>query len=123
MSTIVAYFAIIILSLGVLLLIAPALILDYIRDKADVTGFRVTAVSLRVILGAVLLVLADASRFPLLITLLGALSLVSGIALALLPRNTFVRMIRTLTDMPSALARIGGIGAAVLGWFMIYAVL
>ena len=123
MTTLIAYFAAALLMLGLLLLVAPGLLLDYFRVKVEATGIRIVAVSLRVILGVILLLLADESRFPFIITLLGTFSLVSGIVLAFLPRHAFIYLINRFTGMNAMASRAVGLGALALSWFLVYALL
>ena len=124
MTTIIAFSVLALCVLGLILLVSPALLLDYIRAQMGVPGFRVFAVLVRLLLGVALIVLAAESRYPTLILVIGTLSLVAGIVLAVLPRAAFLSLFTRLIDMMGpAGARLGGVLLFPLAWFLVYALL
>ena len=81
------------------------------------------AVLTRLLLGTALILVAAESRFPLVLTVLGWLSIIAAVVLALIGRKGMQRMMRWFIDKTSqAVTRAWLLLAAVFGAFLIYAV-
>jgi hypothetical protein len=107
---------------GIVMLIRPSLLLNTMSRYASNTWLQVLAVVARLVLGVALLGYAELSRFPHVLQVLGWLAIAAAIFLAVLPRDTFQRMIVRVLDLFSPYFRPGGIVAAAAGMFLMYSV-
>ena len=120
-TPIILLFAALVLLTGTVLAARPAPLLGWMRDHADAPWLHALAVSVRLLLGVLLIVAADASRLPLVVAVLGWITLFAGIGLAAIGRDRFRRFVTWALGMPDAAVRTGGVLAALFGAFLIYA--
>jgi hypothetical protein len=108
---------------GLILIVQPSAILQYIQTQSGSTGFKWFAVAIRAVIGVAFILVAGASRFPTLITVIGGLALAAALFLAVIPKESFAALISRMAGMNFLLARIGGVATILAGWFIAYAVL
>ena len=84
---------------------------------------QIIAVTLRLLLGVLFITQSDNSRYPLVIEILGWLSLAAALLFAVMGRNNFRRIISWALSMDKAYARTGGAVAVCFGAFLVYAFL
>lgn len=121
MTLLVISFGILIALTGTVLLIKPQLIFGLLEDRIERIELQLAAVSVRFILGALLIYLADLSNFPRAIEILGWLSLTAAILLALIGRQGFIALMRWALGLVDSVGRLGGAIALPFGTFLIYA--
>ncbi len=108
---------------GIAISIKPDAIFGFIGARSESLGVHVLAIVVRLVLGAALLSYSAASKFPLTFQVLGWLTLVAAIIMALLGRTRFKTLIAWAVRVPSLYKRIGGFIAMLFGGFLFYAVL
>ena len=108
MMTIIALFLAGVSILGLLLLIAPAILLDPLHDVAGKPAVRLVAVALRAVLGVAFILVAEETRYPNLITIIGALALVAALVIAVMPKESFADLMSWASDFSPWAARLGG---------------
>lgn len=123
MLTLIAFFLAGISMAGLLLLIAPSLVLDSLHDIARNPAIRFFAVVLRAVVGIAFILVAAETRFPTLITFIGALALVAAIVIAVIPKDSFADLMSWASDFPSWAARLGGGSVFFVVWFLAWAIL
>ncbi len=123
MNTLIAYFAVIVFITGVINLVNPSILLDYVRQLADKPGMQVVSVGVRLILGIALILVADDSKFPVVILFIGLMALAAAVIFTVIGRENFAQLMTRLTRMSSGLARFGGAMSILLAGFLVYAVL
>ncbi|MDP6654155.1 MAG: hypothetical protein QGF90_18925 [Gammaproteobacteria bacterium] len=123
MTTLIAYMAVALATAGLILIVQPSAILQYIQTQSGSTGFKWFAVAIRAVIGVAFILVAGASRFPTLITVIGGLALAAALFLAVIPKESFAALISRMAGMNFLLARIGGVATILAGWFIAYAVL
>ena len=106
---------------GVTLIIKPGWVFDHLRRNLEHPGFHALAVTARLLLGVLLIFQADLSRHPLAIEILGWISLLAALSLALMGRRNFIRLVSWTLDTLAPYSRIGGALAAAFGAFLVYA--
>jgi len=79
------------------------------------------AVTVRLIIGALLIAQASLSKFPLVIEILGWLSIVASMTFAVMGRHNFKRLMSWALSLLKPFGRVGGAFAAIFGAFLIYA--
>ena len=121
MTVIIILFGLMTCLAGVIIIYNPEIIFGVIRDNLDKPGLQVAAVVLRLVLGILLVEYAAVSRFPLIIEVLGWLSIVAALTFMLIGRSNFLRLMNWALSLLKPYGRIGGVFAAGFGAFLIYA--
>ncbi|MET0070123.1 MAG: hypothetical protein ABW096_08775 [Candidatus Thiodiazotropha sp.] len=121
MTYIIILFGLLILVAGIIILINPEAMFGLVRDTSDKLSLHVLAVALRLILGILLVSESESSRFPIIIEILGWLSIIAAVALALIGRNNFKRLMSWALSSLKPYGRIGGALASAFGAFIVYA--
>jgi uncharacterized BrkB/YihY/UPF0761 family membrane protein len=108
--------------MGFVILINPNVIYYLLRDNSDSIGLHIIAVLVRVIIGGLLILYSDQSKFPDLLETLGIITLVAGIVLGVMGRTRFKRLMAWAITWFMPYGRIGGCFAVVIGGFIAYSV-
>jgi uncharacterized BrkB/YihY/UPF0761 family membrane protein len=106
---------------GVIILINPLVIFGPLRDNLDKLFLHVTAVVVRLILGILLVTQSALSKYPIIIEVLGWLSIIAAITLALIGRDRFKRLMAWAFSLLKPYGRVGGVLASIFGAFIVYA--
>ncbi|CAA6809930.1 MAG: Unknown protein [uncultured Thiotrichaceae bacterium] len=122
MATILTLISLLIIFMGGMMIYRPKAIPDIARLYVDETAFQVYASIGRILLGIALVRYADYSRLPMLVTILGTASLLSGIAFLFLSPEKFRDFIRTMLFKVDDLGIIPGIVVTIVGLILLYAV-
>ena len=121
MIILIILFGLLTLLAGVIIVINPEIIFGYLRDKLDRPWLQLVAVVTRLVLGILLIHTAGLSRFPLIIEILGWLSIAAAITFALMGRQRFLKLMTWAFSLLKPYGRIGGLFAAAFGGFLVYA--
>jgi len=106
---------------GILIVINPETVFGILRKNLDKLELHILAVVVRLVLGALLIFQADASKYPVAIEVIGWLSVVAAISLSVIGRQRFRRLMSWALTLAKPLGRAGGVAAACFGVFLIYA--
>lgn len=120
MILLIILFAILIFVAGVVLMIRPSLVFDFLGSNSDKGWVYASAIVVRALLGWILIQQAVNSKFPLTVEIFGWLMLAAALFLLLLGRARFTRLIRWLTGKLSHLSRVAGIFAMIFGALLVY---
>ena len=123
MKYLIVLFGVLILAIALVILFRPALIIDQIQRYSHTLSMHLLAIVVRVILGIALLQYADHSKFPLVLQIIGWLSLAAAVVLAAIPRKRIGDLINWILNRFGGHIRIGALAALLFGVFLIYAVL
>lgn len=107
---------------GIIIAIKPELIFGLLRRKSDSLGMHIIAVVMRIIIGTALVLYAAESRYPTAILILGWVSLGAALALWIMGRRNFKRLMSWALGLVPIFGRIAGMIACLFGAFLIYAV-
>lgn len=121
LTAVIILFGALILLAGSIIIINPDLVFGLLDRHADSLGLHVLAVVIRVIIGLVLIVEAGVSRFPLVIEIIGWLSIIAAAVFALIGRKNFLRLMNRVISLAKPYGRMGGMFAIGFGGFLIYA--
>ncbi len=109
-----------ILLTGVLIGLAPDRFLD--PTNWDTRGGLYAAASIRVITGSILILGAPASRYPVGLRMFGAVVVLAGLILFVLPLELWAGLLRWAFSGQPMSIRVGGVvGGTLLGLFLIHA--
>jgi hypothetical protein len=122
MTLVIILFGAFILLAGLVILISPETIFIYLRQNYQKIEIYALAIVVRLILGALLVYQASVSKFPLVIGLLGWLSLIAAIIFAVMGHNRFSQLMSWALNSLSRFPRIAGVFACALGLFLVYAI-
>ena len=106
---------------GIVIVINPETIFGYLRKNIDKLGLHILASVLRVVLGVLLISQSNVSKFPLVIEIMGWLSIIAAILLAVIGRRNFNRLMSWALSFVKTFGRVGGVLAMAFGAFLIYA--
>ena len=123
MTYIIILFGLLTLLAGVIILISPKIIFGVLRKNIEFLWLHVTAVGVRLALGTLLILFANESKFPIIITVLGWLSIAAAITFILIGRQRFIALMNWAFSLLKPYGRVGGLFAAVFGGFLVYAFL
>ena len=121
MTALIILFGALILLAGSIIVINPDLVFGLLSRHAGSLGLHVLAVVIRVIIGILLIVASSVSRFPLVIEIIGWLSIAAAAVFALIGRRNFLRLMNWALSLAKPYGRIGGMIAIGFGGFLIYA--
>jgi hypothetical protein len=121
MTTLIIMFGALTLLAGAVIVIDPEVIFGYLRSNLDKLAIHILAVVVRLIIGALLINQASLSKYPLVIEVLGWLSIVAAFAFAVMGRHNFRRLMSWALTFSKPFGRVGGVIAAAFGGFIIYA--
>jgi hypothetical protein len=106
---------------GVVIVVNPEVIFGFLRRNLDKPAIHILAVVVRLILGALLIFQTDLSKYPLVIEILGWLSIVAALSLAVIGRQNFIRLMSWVLNFLKPFGRVGGVFAAAFGGFLVHA--
>ena len=122
MGIILTLIALAVIFMGIMLIWKPDSVLGMIKLYADETGLQVLASVGRILIGVALLVYASHSSLPGLLTLLGWLSVITGVVFLLIKQETFSNLVRTVINQYGQFAQIAGGLVTLIGLIVLYAV-
>ena len=106
---------------GIVIVINPEVIFGFLRNNLEKMVLHILAVIIRLVLGALLIYQSNISKFPFVIEVIGWLSIVASIFLAVMGRRNFNRLMSWALSLSKPFGRVGGILAVAFGAFLIYA--
>ena len=121
MTALIIIFGVLTLLAGIVIVINPEVIFGFLRSNHDKLAIHILAVVVRLIIGALLISQSGLSKYPLVIEILGWLSVVAALSLAVMGRYNFHRLMSWALKFFKPFGRVGGVFAAAFGGFLIYA--
>ena len=106
---------------GIVIVINPEVIFGFLRNNLDKLELHILAVVVRLVLGVLLIYESNVSKFPFVIDIIGWLSIVAAIFLAVMGRRNFYRVMSWALSFVKTVGRVGGVLAVAFGAFIIYA--
>ena len=121
MTLLIILFGALTLLTGIVIVINPEVIFGVLRKHVEKLELQILAIVVRLVLGGLLIVQSHVSKFPLVIEILGWLTLVAAIGLAVMGRRNFKRLMSWALSLAKPYGHVGGGVAAAFGAFLIYA--
>lgn len=121
MTLLIIIFATLTLLAGIVIVIRPEVIFGFLRKNLDKLVLHILAVVVRLVLGILLIYKSNISEFPFVIEVIGWLSIVVSIFIALMGRRNFNRLMSWALSLSKPFGRVGGVLAVAFGVFLIYA--
>ena len=121
MTLLIIIFGALTLLAGIVIVINPEVIFGFLRKNLDKVALHILAVVVRIVLGLLLIYQSSISKFPFVIQIIGWLSIVAAIILAVMGRRNFNRLMSWALSLAKPFGRVGGVIAMAFGAFLIYA--
>lgn len=121
MTELIIIFGALILLAGLVILVNPESIFGYLRRNLDQPAVYILAIVVRVALGVLLISQSGPSKYPLVIEVLGWISIVAAFSLAVMGRRNFHRLLTWVLSFFKPYGRVGGVFAVAFGGFLIHA--
>jgi hypothetical protein len=121
MTIVIIIFGALTLLVGLVIVINPEVIFGFLRNNLDKVELHILAVAVRIVLGVLLIYQSSVSKFPFVIEVIGWLSIVAAIILAVIGRRNFKRLMSWALSLAKPIGRVGGVIAMAFGIFLIYA--
>lgn len=119
MKLIVAGAGVLIVLIGLLGLVSPARFRAVLERTTSQTRF-LAAIILRLGLGALLWIVADALRFSQLMRILAAISIIAAVGILIMGRERLNRLVDWWLARSDGLLRLSTFFAAAFGGFLVY---
>ncbi len=121
MTTAVLIIGLLMALAGLIIVFKPALFFDPLKKHQESTGLWLLAVVVRILVGLLLVNAAPATKYPLMLEILGWLAIGAAVVIAAMGRTRFARLAGRLLEMADTLGRISGVFAIAFGAFLAYA--
>ena len=103
---------------------APAKLMTFVTSEMDKSWGIYVAVIVRLVMGSALIIVAPASRFPIVFQALGVIAIVAAIALVLMGRERIRRLLAWFSERFSAsIIRLWLLFGVAFGGLLVYGVL
>jgi hypothetical protein len=106
---------------GLIIIINPENIFGLLRKNSDKLEMQILAIIVRLVLGVLLVYQSGVSKYPLVIEIIGWLSIVAAVFFTVIGRNNFKRLMSWALSLTKPFGRIGGFVAVCFGAFLVYA--
>ena len=121
MTVLIMLFGVMIVVAGAILTSGPDILLNFLDSHKDEMWLYAAAIVVRIVLGLLLVSQAALSRYPLIIEILGGVSLAAALVIFLMGRRGLRRLIGWILSYGKPYSRFGGVVSVVFGAFLIYA--
>lgn len=106
---------------GLIIIINPENIFGLLSKHSDKFQMQILAILVRLVLGVLLVYQSGVSKYPLVIEIIGWLSIIAAVFFTVIGRNNFKRLISWALSLAKPLGRVGGFVAVCFGAFLVYA--
>ena len=121
MTILIIIFGVLTLLAGIIIVINPENIFGLLSKHSDKLEMQILAIVVRLALGVLLVYQSGVSKYPLVIEIIGWLSIVAAVFFAVIGRNNFMRLISWALSLAKPFGRVGGFVAVCFGAFLVYA--
>ena len=121
MTVVIIIFGALSLLAGIVIVVNPDIIFGVLRNYVDKLALHILAIVVRLLLGVLLIYQANVSKFPFVIEIIGWITIVAAMVLAVMGRRTFKRLMSWALSFVKPYGRVGGVVAAAFGAFLMYA--
>lgn len=122
MKLLIILFGLFMLIMAGLMMLWPRKFTSYMLKQASETWLYISAIAVRLALGAVLILYADQSRHPLALQIIGAIAVIAGVVLIFVTKPKFQNLIQWAFGRLGKYMRAVACFAILFGGYLIYAV-
>ena len=121
MTSIIVFFSLVVFLAGVVIVANPEIIFGPLRNNLDNVSLQVLAIGIRVVIGILLIQYASESKYPIIIEILGWLSIAAAVTFSVIGRRRFISLMSWAFSLLKPYGRIGGLFAMAVGGFLVHA--
>jgi hypothetical protein len=121
MSVVIIAFGALTLLAGIVIIINPEIVFGFLKKHLEKLELQILAIVVRLVLGALLIYFAGVSRFPVVVEVIGLLSIIAAITFVVIGRNNFKKLMSWAMSFQKSYGRVGGFVAVCFGGFLVYA--
>ena len=121
MTITITLFSILIFLAGIVLLINPKPLFDFLGKNLNKSYVYISAVIVRLVLGAFLVATASQSKFPVAVQILGWLFIAVAVGLVIVGNSNFKKLVSWVLSRFAPYARVSGLFAVLFGGLLLYA--
>ena len=111
----------VLISLGsAMLIVRPQVIFGVFKKYGDSLGLHIFAVVIRVFFGIALVIGAPETRYPGVIQVLGWITIIAGLAIAVIGRKRFKKVSEWVINLPAGIYYPASVLGLLFGGFIIY---
>lgn len=123
MTFIIMLFGLLVFLTGLIIVVNPELIFGVLRNNLDKVWLQIVAIGVRLIIGVLLILNAGASKYPIIIEIIGWLSIVAAVTFTVIGRRRFLAIMSWAFSLLKPYGQFGGLGAMAFGGFLVHAFL
>jgi len=102
MISIILFFGLMVFLAGAIILASPDIVFGILRNNLEKVSLQFLAVGVRAVIGVLLIQYANESKYPIVIELLGWLSIAAAVTFGVIGRRRFLRLMsRALWVQPA----------------------
>lgn len=120
MSVMVSILGVVMVAIGVLGVVQPHRLVDFVTYFRRPTRFRI-AILVRLILGVALLIAAPYCRWPLVVQLIGMIAILAAVVILACGQKRLDTLIAWWVTRPPAVMRVSALFALGFGALLVYA--
>ena len=121
MTLIIKLFGVLMLFAGIVLLINPEIIIDWIANNKENTSLYLAAIVVRFVFGILFIIAAKESKYPQVFKIFGTLFIIAAIIFVFMGQKSFQNFINSLIPDVTPFAPVAGLLSIAFGGFLIYA--
>ena len=121
MRIVIIIFGILLILAGLLLVVDPDILFNFITTGGNKLWLYIIAIVVRLVLGIFLIISAKASRYPTLVKVFGYVFIIAAVILLFMGQGSFQDLISTIIPEFRPLGRVGGLLSMAFGGFFVYA--
>ena len=121
MKLIIKLLGILFILLGISFLIEPEGIYRWVEDNIGNTGFYLSVIVGRLVMGILLLLAAKESKYPSVIKFIGYLAIIAATVVIVMGQKGFQDIMSSLIPIFKPYAPVSGLTGIAIGGFLIYA--
>ncbi len=106
---------------GLSLIIKPELLFNWLENNSDKTSIYVAAISARLILGVLFVTIAEKSKYPVIIKVLGYLLIAVASLLFFMGHENFIEFINSFIGFVKPYGLLVGVVVVFFGGFLVQA--
>lgn len=121
MTSIILFFGLMVFLAGAIILVNPEIVFGLLRNNFEKVSLQFLAIGVRAVIGILLIQYANQSKYPIVIELLGWLSIAAAITLGVIGRRRFLSLMSWALSVLKKYGRVGGLFAMAFGGFFVHA--
>ena len=121
MTYLIIFFGLTTFLTGAIIVVNSEMIFGPLRNNMEKVWLHVLAIAIRAVMGILLIQYAGESKFPMVIEIIGWLSIAAAAAFSVMGRQTFLRLMSWAFSLLEPYGRAGGMLAMAFGGFLVYA--